>query len=321
MISGFFNIVRAYASYLVSSFTGKESGRWMPAFLGIELTNHCNLNCPECITGSGQMTRPKGFMELSLFDRILEEAGPYLYNINLYFQGESMMHSDFFIFLERAVNYHTIVSTNGQFLTPINAEKLARSGLRRLIVSLDGMDQTAYTAYRQKGDFQKVMEGIKNVSGAIKSSGSPLILEIQFLVNRQNESQIGEVKKFASEVNARLTLKSMQVLDLSRAEDWQPERESFNRYIKDNGRFIIKSRLRNRCLRLWLNPVVTWDGKVIPCCFDKNGDHILGDLNHESFKEIWQGEKAKRFRQTLLDGRSKIEICRNCTTGLSGVKY
>jgi len=308
-------------SYLVSSTTGKVTGRWMPVFLGIELTNHCNLNCPECITGSGQMTRPKGFMPIGLFERILAESGPYLYNINLYFQGEPMMHPDFFIFLEKAAHHHSIVSTNGQFLTPGNAEKLARSGLSRLIVSLDGMDQQTYTAYRKNGNFQKTLEGVKNVSAAITRSSSSLILEIQFLVNRQNESQIGEAEKFASEVNARLSLKSMQVLDLERAEEWLPERETFKRYTKTEGGFILKSRLRNQCLRQWLNPVVTWDGKVIPCCFDKNSDHIFGDLNQHSFKEIWQGEKAKHFRQWLLNGRSQIGMCRNCTTGLSGVKY
>jgi radical SAM protein with 4Fe4S-binding SPASM domain len=321
MISRPFNMFRALFSFLASSFTGKVTGRWMPPFMGIELTNHCNLNCPECITGSGQMTRPKGFMSLALFDRILTQAGPYLYNINLYFQGESMMHPDFFTFLEKTVDFHTILSTNGQFLSPDKAEKLAVSGLKKLIVSLDGMDQKAYTAYRHNGDFQKVTEGIKNVSGAIKRTGSPLRLEIQLLVNSHNESQIAEAQKFALEVNAKLRLKSMQVLDEGRAGEWLPENEGFRRYKKGNGKYMLKSRLRNRCLRLWMNPVISWDGKVFPCCFDKNGDHVMGDLNTASFKDIWQGEKAQQFRQSILDARSTIEICRNCTTGLSGVKY
>jgi len=312
---------RALLSFLTSSLTGKVTGRWMPSFIGIELTNHCNLNCPECITGSGQMTRPKGFMPLTLFDRILEQTGPYLYNINLFFQGESMMHPDFFTFLEKSVKFHTILSTNGQFLSSEKAEKLAVSGLKKLIVSLDGMDRETYAFYRHNGDFQKVIDGIKKISGAIKRTGSPLKLEIQLLVNSRNESQIAEAQKFASEVNAELRLKSMQVLDEERAGEWLPENERFRRYRIGNGKYKLKSRLRNRCLRLWLNPVISWDGKVIPCCFDKNADHIMGDLTTESFKEIWQGAKAQKFRQIILDDRSMIEICRNCTTGLSGVKH
>jgi len=315
------NPLNAFYSYVASSLTGKVTGKWMPVFIGVELTNHCNLNCPECFTGSGQMTRPKGFMSPKLFDRILDETGQYLYNVNLFFQGEPMMHPDFFVLLGKTANYHTIVSTNGQFLTPGNASKLAASGLRRLIVSLDGMDESTYSSYRQGGDLQKVVDGIKNVTEAIKRHSSSLRLEIQFLVNRQNESQIPAAMQFASEVNAKLKLKSMQLLDEENAGEWLPAGEKFRRYRVENGRIIIKSRMRNSCLRLWLNPVVTWDGKVIPCCFDKNADHILGDLNTQSFRDIWNGEKAIKFRQSLLDSRNKIEICRNCTTGLSGVKY
>jgi radical SAM protein with 4Fe4S-binding SPASM domain len=321
MIYRGFNLFRAVYSFLVSSLTGKVTGRWMPVFAGVELTNHCNLNCPECITGSGKMTRPKGNMSAELFEKIIQQAGPYLYNMNLFFQGEPMMNPEFFLFLQKSAGYNTIVSTNGQFLTVEKAEKLAASGLRKLIVSLDGMDEPAYILYRQNGDFQKVVEGIKNVASAIKRSGSPLKLEIQFLVNRHNESQIAAARKFASEVNAKLRLKSMQVLDEERAGKWLPSQESFRRYRGENGSFTIKSRLSNRCLRLWLNPVITWDGKVIPCCFDKNADHILGDLNTQSFSEIWHGKKALQFRQSLFDNRSSIEICRNCTTGLKGVKY
>lgn len=317
----YFNAAKTLYSWRASALTGKVINYGMPVSMGIELTNCCNLKCPECVTGSGQMTRPKGYMPVTLFERILEETGPYLFNVNLFFQGEPMMHPEFFVFLEKAEDYNTIVSTNGHFLTPEKSEKLANSGLGKLIVSLDGMDQVTYSIYRNKGEFQKVAEGIKNVSAAIKRSGSTLKLEIQFLVNSKNESQIPAVRKFASGVRARLRLKSMQVLDNERVGEWMPTDEKYRRYRAENGRYISKGRLKNHCLRLWLNPVVTWDGKVVPCCFDKNADHIFGDLNKQSFGEIWQGEKATRFRQSLLDDRRNIEICSNCTTGLSGVKY
>ena len=83
---------------------------------------------------------------------------------------------------------------------------------------------------------------------------------------------------------------------------------------------MIRSSLPDRCARLWFNPVITWDGKVLPCCFDKDADHIMGDLNQESFRDIWNGAKYRLFRRILLSDRSSIEICRNCTSGLKGVK-
>jgi radical SAM protein with 4Fe4S-binding SPASM domain len=61
--------------------------------------------------------------------------------------------------------------------------------------------------------------------------------------------------------------------------------------------------------------VITWDGKVVPCCFDKDAHFVLGDLSQNSFQEIWNGEKYHRFRQSLMRSRSEIEICKNCTEG------
>jgi radical SAM protein with 4Fe4S-binding SPASM domain len=67
---------------------------------------------------------------------------------------------------------------------------------------------------------------------------------------------------------------------------------------------------------MWFNPVITWDGKVIPCCFDKDADHILGNINEDSFRKIWTGQRYTIFRKGILNGRKMTEICRNCTSGL-----
>ena len=134
----------------------------MAPAIGIELTNHCNLKCPECAAGSGLMKRGRGFMELSLFDRILSELRPYLYNLNLYFQGEPLMHPSFPLFIRKSRGIHSIISTNGHYLSPENCESILQSGLSKLIISLDGTDQSTYSAYRVNGNIEKALQGIKN---------------------------------------------------------------------------------------------------------------------------------------------------------------
>jgi radical SAM protein with 4Fe4S-binding SPASM domain len=315
------NAFHGVFSYLKSSVTSNGSIKGMPVSAGMELTNNCNLKCPECASGSGQMTRSRGNMEIDLYEKIVRELQPYLYNINLYFQGEPMLHPRFFDFLEITQGTKVTVSTNGHFLSQENAEKLARSGLHKIIVSLDGMDRETYSLYRQDGEFEKVINGIKYLSQAIRNTRSILKLEIQFLVNRHNESQIASVSRFSKGVNAALKLKSMQIINNEHIDYWMPEKEKYKRYRKNNGTYTLKNTFSNNCLRLWLNPVVTFDGKVVPCCFDKNADHIMGDLNKSSFREIWHGEKFKIFRDSVLKGRSSVEICRNCTSGLKGVRY
>jgi radical SAM protein with 4Fe4S-binding SPASM domain len=315
------NLLKAGFSYLKSFSSGNGSVSGMPVSIGIELTNHCNLHCPECLSGSGMMKRDKGFMEIGLFDRLIQELRPYLYNINLYFQGEPMVHPDFFSFLECSLPIHTVVSTNGHFLTEENSESLVRSGLNKLIVSLDGMDQDTFSVYRKNGNIDIVKSGIKNISLAKRKYRSSLNLEIQFLVNRFNEFQIRDIQQYARDVKASLKLKSMQIINKKNIIYWVPLNSKFSRYKKKNEGFEIKNSLPDRCLRLWFNPVITWDGKVVPCCFDKDAEHIMGDVTQDSFREIWNGPKYRIFRKSILSGRHMIDICSNCTSGLKGVRY
>jgi radical SAM protein with 4Fe4S-binding SPASM domain len=310
------NAIVAGNSYMRSLISGSPVIKGMPLAAGIELTNYCNLNCPECNSGSGIMTRDRGYISIELFEKIVTELGPYLYNLNLYFQGESMMHPQFFPVLEKCGDIRTTLSTNGHFLSPENADKIVGSRLHTLIVSLDGMDQSAYSSYRVNGDFRTVIDGIRNISDSKKKNSSRLKLVIQFLVNRNNEHQVEAVKKFAAEMKASLQLKSMQIINKDSHETWLPSSGKFRRYIKSNTEYAIKSRLPDRCARLWFNPVITWDGKVVPCCFDKNADHVMGDMSQDSFRNIWNGEKYRQFRESILTGRKMIDICRNCTSGM-----
>jgi radical SAM protein with 4Fe4S-binding SPASM domain len=313
------NLLKAGSSYLVSSATGYSGIAGMPVSVSTELTNNCNLHCHQCPSGSGKMIRSKGFMDTELFKRVMNEMAPYLYNVNLYFQGEPMLHPQFFSFIENSKVSGITVSTNGHFLGRENAERLVKSELTRLIISLDGLDQETYSAYRVGGDMSRVIEGLKNVSAAKKRIKSALKIELQFLVNKYNEHQIQLVKKLAVDVNAALKLKSMQVIDNKDMASWLPEDESYSRYRKTKD-YAIKSKLPDRCARLWFNPVITWDGKVVPCCFDKNAEFVMGDLNSETFAEIWNGPRYKLFRKQILTGRNSVEMCRNCTSGLSGVR-
>jgi radical SAM protein with 4Fe4S-binding SPASM domain len=315
------NALAAGSSFLMSSLTGVPVISRMPASVSFELTNNCNLKCPECASGSGRMKRERGFMDIGLFERVISELRPYLYNINLYFQGEPMLHPGFFSFTSLARKIRTVVSTNGHFLTAENSEKLVVSGVSRLIVSLDGMNQKVFTEYRRNGDLTKVIEGIKNIAGARDRINSPMKLELQFLVSRYNEHQIADAERFAKEVKADLKLKSMQVINSRDAGKWMPSDKRYIRYINTGGKYTIRNSMPSRCLRLWLNPVITWDGKVVPCCFDKDAEYVMGDLNNESFRSIWNGSRYHDFREKILTGRNKTDICKNCTSGMRGVRF
>jgi radical SAM protein with 4Fe4S-binding SPASM domain len=227
-----------------------------------------------------------------------------------------MLHPRFFSFLEISRNIKTVVSTNGHFLSDGKPEKLIRSGLSKLIISLDGTDSETYSEYRRNGSFDTVIAGIKAVVEAKKKSVSPMKIEIQFLVNRLNEHQTVPMLKLARELGVPVRFKSMQVAEKESIGKWMPGNSRFSRYRFRNGTYSIKSSLPDRCSRMWFNPVITWNGKVVPCCFDKDAEYIMGDLNYRSFRDIWNSSEYTNFRRSILSGRILIEMCRNCTSGL-----
>ncbi|MGC1389865.1 MAG: radical SAM/SPASM domain-containing protein [Bacteroidales bacterium] len=315
------NLFKAGYSYLKSTVTNKADINGMPVSISTELTNNCNLNCPQCYSGSGIMGRKRGFMDIKLFEKVMKELNPYLYNVNLFFQGEPMLHPFFFSFVDNCLIPHSVVSTNGHFLSVKSSEQIVRTRLNKLIISLDGMDQETYSTYRINGNVSSVIDGLNNVTRAKKRYKSSLKIEVQFLVNRFNEHQLPLVRQLAKRVHASLSLKSMQIIDEKESASWMPSETRFRRYRIRDGEYAIKSDLPDKCARLWFNPVITWDGKVVPCCFDKDAEYVMGDLNQDTFFEIWNGPKYRIFRKSILSGRRMIEMCRNCTSGLKGVRY
>lgn len=96
-----------------------------------------------------------------------------------------------------------------------------------------------------------------------------------------------------------------------------PNTHQYSRYKKDDqGKTITKNPLHNHCWKMMHSNVVTWDGKVVPCCFDKDARHVMGDLKHSSMKEIWESNNYRAFRQELMKSRKNIDICANCSEGL-----
>lgn len=291
-----------------------------PAVATVEPTNRCNLKCVECPAGIGSMKRSRGNLDFSLFRNLIDELSPCLSYLMLYFQGEPFLHPQ----LEELIGYaaskkiYTSVSTNGHFLSNRNAKKLIGSGLDRIIISLDGTDQESYSIYRKGGDFNEVMHGIVNLVRIKKEMHSrlPMII-LQFLVMRHNEHQVEEVKKFGKRLGVdRTVIKSLQIYDFINNLDLLPSVSRYSRYtVHKNGEVIIKNRLRNRCRRLWHTMVILHDGSIVPCCFDKDAQFILGKYPERSLHDIWNGKEAVQFRQKILNARKNIKMCCNCTEG------
>jgi len=307
-------------SYLVSKWRGANNHRGMPIALSFEPTTSCNLRCPECPSGLRSFTRPTGMLDPGFFKRIIDEIHEDLFYLVFYFQGEPYLNPSFLELVQYACSkkIYTATSTNAHYLNDSNAKKTVESGLDRLIISIDGTTQETYEQYRIGGDLKKVIEGARNIvkwKKELKSSTPHVIF--QFLVVKPNEHQLNDIKMLAEEIGVdEVAFKTAQVYEYENGNDLIPTIERYSRYRESgNGKWELKNKLLNHCWKLWHSCVVTWDGRVVPCCFDKDAEYQMGNLQKESFKNIWNSETYGNFRASVLRSRSEIEMCKNCTEG------
>ncbi|MBU6340840.1 MAG: SPASM domain-containing protein [Bacteroidetes bacterium] len=314
------NFSQVIVSYYLTRWLKRPIQWGLPVTVSIEPTTACNLRCPECPSGLRAFSRETGNLKSDFFRKTIDSLHRDLIFLIFYFQGEPYINPQFLDMVNYAhkKRIYTITSTNGHFLSDENARKTVESGLDRLIISVDGTSQETYEQYRIGGNLENVLQGARNMVKWKKKLGSrkPYLI-FQFLVVRPNEHQIPEIFRLAREIGIdEVKLKTAQVYDYENGNDLIPTLNQYARYRqKKDGKWELKSGLANHCWKLWHACVITWDGLVVPCCFDKDATHRLGDLKNSDFRSIWQGGAYKTFRQSLLKGRDQIDICQNCSEG------
>ncbi|MFZ2285509.1 MAG: radical SAM/SPASM domain-containing protein [Bacteroidales bacterium] len=321
----------------------------LPPAVSVELSSRCNLACPECVNGAGLLQRKSEFISYSLAQKIATELRGHTISAWLSFQGEPMMHPRFFELAELFGDMNPVISTNGHFLGEEACHRLASSRLTKIIISYDGVTPETYAIYRRGGDHASVTEGVRRLTAAVRDRGSALKIELQFLIHRGNEHEASAAAEFASSLGVGFRIKSMQVLDSGRAGEWMPAGigspkqimsgsklesqagmkapqtksgsnlelsvQGKSRYNMSDGDWKPSPTPSRGCLRMWTTAVITTDGDVVPCCYDKNAHHVMGNLNSKTLSEIWYSKQYRSFRDSVMKSRSLADICRNCPQG------
>jgi radical SAM protein with 4Fe4S-binding SPASM domain len=314
------NAAAVLASFLLSAITKKNIVWGVPPILTIEPTNLCNLRCPLCVTGNGSMERANGRMDFPTYQRLIDElAGRAIYLV-LFHQGEPYLNRQFneFVAYAKQRGLYVTTSSNAHYFDEKTAEATVTGGLDTIIISVDGATQETYNRYRVGGSLEKVLAGTRNLVAAKKRlrRSTPYIY-LQFIVMKHNEHELAAMQTLALELGVdRFLKKTVQVETFAEAQEWLPAEEHFRRYNLTEKDFTVKNGGRGACPRPWLTTLVNWEGSVVPCCFDKNGQHLTGDIRTASFATIWESPKYSDFRQTLLNDRQAIAMCRNCNQGI-----
>lgn len=314
------NLFLLRCSFSLSRLLGRPVLLGKPYAVSIEPTTACNLSCPACPSGLKQFSRATGKLSVGDNRDWLNKLGKQLFYINYYFQGEPFLNPQFLELVGEAKKrkIYTSTSTNAHFIDKQKAKEIVDSGLDRLIISIDGLTQETYSSYRVDGKLEKVLKASRCLVEAKKEKASctPHLI-FQFLVVSTNEHEIQSLQELASEIGVdEVRFKTAQLYDFEKDAYLIPENEEYSRYVRRaDGSYRLKYKGGNSCWRMWSSAVITWDGKMVPCCFDKDAHYQLGDIRNSQLPDIWNSQEYKSFRRQILTGRNEVDMCTNCSEG------
>lgn len=303
----------------------------IPRAAQIEITTHCNLQCPLCFTHV--LPRESRTLPHECLKNVVSSCQGSLETIALYIQGDPLVAQDLFRFVKLCtrVGITSRVSTNGMLLDRC-LDELFDSGLSVLSIAIDGVDAEDYGKYRRGGDFERVVANTRALIRARAERGSDLPkIELKAIMFSYNEDREDELVEFLESFGAdRIQLKRPSYeFHLEESVEWGCDfhSESFEREAEEYLSLVDRDPRRKwarpvesserklfrdhrLCPRLTETAILS-DGRVVACCMDGVGWTTFGNLNESDFRSIWRGEAHRRVIEQFLGG--ELELCRHCT--------
>ncbi len=272
-----------------------------PSRISIELTNYCNQRCILC--PRQRFTRPLGFMDADVYERVVKECAQHRTRLWLHFLGEPLLHKGalrMIRFAKDAGAYEVGISTNALSLHGRLADELLDSGLDRLECSVDANDRAGYLVMRGRDHFERITENVRKFLLRKRAHGGDRpITSIQFMRTPAVEASLPQL-----------------------VAAWRPflgPRDFVMTIVPATFGGAINvpapaSATRPPCPWLFSWLMIMQDGTVTMCGADWDARTPLGNVRHSSIAEIWYGAEMGRRRQAHLDGRfDAVEICGTCT--------
>ena len=293
-----------------------ERVRTLPTHLQIEPTNQCNLRCPVCHVVTDN--NPQGRLQLEDFCRLIDEVGDSLLVLILWGWGEPFLNPEIFAMMRyaKAKGIKIVTSTNGHLLeNPGHVDRLLEAAPDILFVALDGADKETYEKYRQNGNWERVVGGLRLLLQRRAERGLRLPrINLRMLLTKDTESQVPAMQALAQKIGVDvLSFKTLNSFDNPACgESLIPNDPIYRRFAYDNASQPI--RVENSCKKLWNHPTIYRDGTLVLCDYYTGREFALGNvLTGQPFSQLWFGEEYRRVRKRFAVGDRAGLRCDNCS--------
>lgn len=303
-----FNLIRV--EYAMATRHEYVSGK--PYVIIVDPINKCNLRCPLCPSGTGDLNRDRTVMSYQQFTEIIRPFIKYAYEISFHNWGESLLNPEVFKMISFAAQ-HNIASNMSSNLSITQAGimgEIVGSGLEYLVVSLDAASPEVYRQYRRGGNFDLVISNLRSLIATRNARGSKTPrIEWQFIVMKHNMHEVEQAQTLAREIGVdtfRLIpvgfpfgVKNLN--DLRR--EWAPDSLPMSEPIDST------------CFYLYRSVTINPDGGVSPCCMVPDAKYDFGNLLSDDFENIWNNDFYRSARRLFLSktGTGCKIVCNSCT--------
>ncbi|MFI5347499.1 MAG: radical SAM/SPASM domain-containing protein [Elusimicrobiota bacterium] len=273
----------------------------------VEISNICNLQCDFC----PPVMRDKDVMGIDLFKHVIGQVAPVADQVCLHLMGEPLTHPHFPEFVEICSNagLPVNITTNGTLLNAVRIEALLHRGVRQVNFSIHSFESN-FPGQDIGPYLQKIFDFTKHAF-----TKRPDIY-INYRLWNLTDDKTGQNDDVLAKVSTAFGVEIKKDIDVR----WRKGRHVSQRlYLHHDSRFewpnpsspILSD--RGTCRALSNHIGILSDGSVVPCCLDKEGVTVLGDVRRESLDDVLAGKRAADMAQGFREGRLVEDLCRRCT--------
>ena len=283
-----------------------------PTTFTIETALACNLRCPECAIGGEMIGRAKNLMRWETFKTIADKIRPHAEYVFLHLWGEPLLNKKIFEMIAYTAEFARVnISTNALLLDEEKADRLIRSGVSDLVVSIDGFSQEVYEKYRVGGDVAQALRALTWLQEANIRHGSKVGISPQYIVFRHNQHEAGLFKDFCNSLGLQPAFKAPYI----RTGEGDFENPDIPELCRPE--YDTLDALKN-AMKTCSNPKEVFtmlsDGSVVVCCHDYDKFTCFGNILEQEVEEIWNSEKYRAFRWDILTGNPPSFCLEKCMT-------